>query len=68
VKKSVIWFSIFKILISRPLAGRESLRRKPKPLLNCNNVFFINQSCFKLRGVFADDAAASVEEQRKHIR
>jgi len=46
----------------------ESLRRKPKPLSNCNIVFFINQCCFKLRGIVADDAAASFEEQRKRLR
>jgi hypothetical protein len=63
-----IWLSIFKILISRPLAVRESLRRKPKPLLNCNVIFFINQSCFTLLGTVADEAAASFEEQIKSLR
>ena len=48
---------------SRPLAVRESLRRKPKPLSNCNIVFSINQRYFKLRGIVAEDVAASFEEQ-----
>jgi hypothetical protein len=47
---------------------RESLRRKPKPLLNFKIVFFINQCYFMLRGIVAEDAAASFEEQRKRLR
>jgi hypothetical protein len=47
---------------------RDSLRRKPKPLLNWNILFFINQCCFKVRGIVTDDTAASFEEQRKRLR